>query len=414
MQGCSGLCSGVHGRAIDRGAHLGYRRGANGGTWVARFRGPDGIYTTKAIGKADDALDPDGGTVLDFYQAVAHTKEWCRQQAAPKASSDAQSYTVADACRDYLEWFAAHRKSLRRVRNMIDSDILPYLGDEKLANLTPGIIGSWHRKIALSPAKIRTPMGKPQRYRDDTDNPDAPRRRKITANRILAVVKAALNHAYREGKAQSDEAWKRVEPFHNVIRARVRYLERAEALRLLNACRPDFRQLVQGALLTGLRYGEIVRLRVQDYIEDSGTILIEDSKTGKPRHVVLTDEGCEFFAQITAGLSGTTTMFPKQNGKPWGRAEQHRPLAHACRKVRLTGVTFYALRHTYASWAAMAGVPLPVVAAQLGHRDTRMVEKHYAHLGASYVAETIRANLPRLGVTKKSNVATINRPRPVS
>ena len=113
----------VHWRAIDRGAHLGYRRGANGGTWVARFRGPDGAYTTKAIGKADDALDPDGGTVLDYYQAVAHTKEWCRQQAAPKASRDAQSYTVADACRDYLEWFAAHRKSLRRVRNMIDSDI---------------------------------------------------------------------------------------------------------------------------------------------------------------------------------------------------------------------------------------------------------------------------------------------------
>jgi integrase len=38
----------------------------------------------------------------------------------------------------------------------------------------------------------------------------------------------------------------------------------------------------------------------------------------------------------------------------------------------------------------MNGVPLAVIAAQLGHSDTRMVEKHYGHLAPSYVAETVR------------------------
>ena len=37
-----------------------------------------------------------------------------------------------------------------------------------------------------------------------------------------------------------------------------------------------------------------------------------------------------------------------------------------------------------------------VIAEQLGHADTRMTEKHYAHLAPSYVAETIRAHFPRL------------------
>jgi len=46
----------------------------------------------------------------------------------------------------------------------------------------------------------------------------------------------------------------------------------------------------------------------------------------------------------------------------------------------------------------MRGVPMGVIAAQLGHQDTRMTEKHYAHLAPSYVANTIRAHLPILGI----------------
>jgi hypothetical protein len=52
----------------------------------------------------------------------------------------------------------------------------------------------------------------------------------------------------------------------------------------------------------------------------------------------------------------------------------------------------------------MKGVPLAVIAAQLGHSDTRMVEKHYGHLAPSYVAETVRAAFGSLGIVEPSNV----------
>jgi hypothetical protein len=39
-----------------------------------------------------------------------------------------------------------------------------------------------------------------------------------------------------------------------------------------------------------------------------------------------------------------------------------------------------------------------VIAAQMGHSDTRMTEKYYAHLAPSYVADTIRAHFPTLGI----------------
>jgi hypothetical protein len=47
-------------------------------------------------------------------------------------------------------------------------------------------------------------------------------------------------------------------------------------------------------------------------------------------------------------------------------------------------------------------VPMGVIAAQLGHSDTRMTEKHYAHLAPCYVADTIRAALPDFGGDKRN------------
>jgi hypothetical protein len=52
----------------------------------------------------------------------------------------------------------------------------------------------------------------------------------------------------------------------------------------------------------------------------------------------------------------------------------------------------------------MAGVPLLVVAKNLGHTDTRMVEKHYGHLAPSYIAEAIRAGAPRFAAASTTVV----------
>jgi site-specific recombinase XerD len=58
---------------------------------------------------------------------------------------------------------------------------------------------------------------------------------------------------------------------------------------------------------------------------------------------------------------------------------------------------------------AMAGVPLQVIAEVLGHSDTRITEKHYAHLSPSYVADTVRAHLPNFGSGVQSAVVPLRR-----
>ena len=198
-----------------------------------------------------------------------------------------------------------------------------------------------------------------------------------------------------------------VKSFREVDAARIRYLNDDESRRVVNGCSPEFRPMVQAALLTGCRYGELTALVVCDYNADAGTIHIRVSKSGKPRHVVLTDEGRGFFDTITAGTGGNSLIFTKADGTRWGDSHQQRPFKAACAIAKVGSLTFHELRHTYASRLVMAGAPLAVVAAQLGHSDTRMVEKHYGHMAPSYIADTVRATFSSMGVVDKTNVVGI-------
>jgi integrase len=49
-------------------------------------------------------------------------------------------------------------------------------------------------------------------------------------------------------------------------------------------------------------------------------------------------------------------------------------------------MSFHGLTHTYASILAMRGVSLQVIEEALGHTNTPMTSRHYAHVVQSYVA----------------------------
>ena len=211
------------------------------------------------------------------------------------------------------------------------------------------------------------------------------------------MLKAALNHAWREGKVASDDAWRRVVPFREADAARVHYLNRDECRRLVNASPEALRTMARGALLTGARYSELARMHVADFHRGNWTLLVRTSKAGKVRHIELTAEGLDFFKGITAGRAADEFLFHRE-GNAWGKSHQKCPLAEAYRTAKVSpAVSFHTLHHTYASPMVMDAVPLMVVARNLGHADTRMVEKHYGHLATSYVREAIRAAKP-LGI----------------
>ena len=401
-------------RLIDQGRHLGYFKGKRGGAWIARYFLGAGRYAERKLGTADDTQDADGVGVLSFQQAQDEARDWFSEQAREVAGIAGTSgpYTVSDAIEDYLaDYKGRGGKAVEDARTRAEALILPTLGSIELGKLTPKQIKDWRNTLAEAPPRLRTRKGDPQRFQDTNGDPEAIRRRRASTNRTLTILKAALNHAWTESKVASDDAWRRVKPFREADAARVHYLKQDQLIRLVNGCDPDFRTLVQAALFTGCRYGELAAIRTADFNPDAGTVLIRHSKSGKARHVVLTDEGRDFFETITAGLEGDNLVFTKTKGKPWGHMHQQQPMRKACQRAGITPLAnFHVLRHTYASLLVMAGVPLVVVAKNLGHSDTRMCEKHYAHLAPSYVADTIRAHAPRLGIAEESNVETL-RPR---
>jgi integrase len=138
-------------------------------------------------------------------------------------------------------------------------------------------------------------------------------------------------------------------------------------------------------------------------------LAIHISKSGKPRHVVLTEEGAAFFRQLCVGRAGDEVLLPKSNGKPWGISQQIPLMVEACDRAKIKPrISFHGLRHTWASLTVMAGAPLMVVAENLGHADTRMVQKFYGHLSKSYVADVIRKSAPTFGITPEQEITSLD------
>jgi integrase len=274
-------------------------------------------------------------------------------------------------------------------------------------------VRDWHLALTNAPRRVRTKReAKAQAFKKiDTGDPDAVRARMATANRLLNILKAALNLAHHHQHVGDNEAWRAVKRHKGAESARIRYLTVDEAKRLANACQPDLRAMVQGALLTGCRYSELARLRVHDFNPDAGTIHVRESKSGHARHVALNDEGKALLTSLAAGKTGKELVFLRSDGGPWKAAQQTRPLADACKRASIApAIGFHVLRHSYASALVMRGVPLAVVGEQLGHsKGSPVTARHYAHLSASYVADTVRAALPSFGIEVPRSVVPLRR-----
>jgi integrase len=399
-----------HWRSIERGLHLGYRRiKTAAGTWWARHYLGDQQYETESLGIADDLSDADGVAVLDYWQAQEKARDRMVQRAHAAAGKTGP-YTVADAMDAYLRFLSDDGRTTYTIRDARYRDqafIRPKLGNTEVAALTAQKLRQWRDDLVQTPARVRTKKGSAQGHRKIADD-DGHRARRSSANRIWSLLRAALNHAFHDGKVSSDLEWRKVKPFKKVDAARARYLTIAEAKRLINAAELHFRLLVQAALQTGARYGELARLTVGDFNPDVGTVSIQQSKSGKARHIVLTDEGVKFFRRLCSGRGSAEIMLRKANGSSWDFAHQIRPMEETVQRAKIAApISFHGLRHTWASHAVMNGMPLMVVARNLGHVDTRMVEKHYGHLAPSYVADAVRKSAPRFGFKPDQRIAAL-------
>jgi integrase len=394
-----------HGVALAPGLHLVYRRARSGdASWSARQRDPNGRATLRRLGAADDATHPDGITILSFEQAVKLARAANDGEADTPAPN---TLTVKQAADRYMAWYRDHRKGVMTTESALRVHILPAFGHRLVVTLKAAELTAFLNKLATTPPRRRTSAF----AREINTGPapitdDAKRQRRSTANRVYNVLRAVLNKAFIDGLATSDSEWRRVKPHRNADAPSVRFLTKAEATRLVNACPAIVKPLARGALATGARYGELVRMQCGDFSPDTGLLWIRPGKSDHGRHVPLNAEGLALFKGLVAGRPASALIFPRGD-REWRAGEQRRPLEAACAAAKIEpAISFHELRHTYASQLAQVGVDLLTISKLLGHADTRITSRHYAHLADQSLRNAV-ALLPRLLSVTKSRVQAI-------
>jgi integrase len=154
------------------------------------------------------------------------------------------------------------------------------------------------------------------------------------------------------------------------------YMPPGDFAKLLNAAGRDT-PLYEFATYTGLRLEELVQLEWPD-VRD-GFVTVRQGKGRKQRLVPLLPEALEALKTV-----------PRHPGMPrifwWAkhRVTVNRRFKKAAKRAKLAaGYHFHVLRHTFASWALMAGVPIEVVAKAMGHSSIA-VTRRYGHLAPDY------------------------------
>jgi integrase len=306
-------------------------------------------------------------------------------------------YTFAHAMRDYLKFRKASDYHVDADYYNSRTYILPSLGSVPIDKITRAMVWECVQGIIDSTVRVQTAFGGRHRAKGKPRTPDELRRRQIIANRVLSTIGRALDHAYTTGKLDTDFGWRFIPKFRGASIPRDRHLEQREITALLLCCDPELKLLVQAALFTGCRFSELQQMQVKNFEPRTGQIRLEKTKKRMPRVLALTSRGRRFFAIACAGKEPVDLVLKPKGRDMWSFQVAFTRITHAAKRANLKmPVNWNVLRHTYASQAVMAGVPLYVVARQLGHATTRTLEKHYAHLTEDYLDEIVKEKMPDL------------------
>ena len=357
---------------------LGYRRNQIAGTWVLRLADGKGGASTKAIGIADDYEAANNDSVLDYWQAQERAKALVRNTGGGDSS---KPLTVRRAAEVYLERLEVkNSRTARDTRGRLNKHFLCKFGDELVTGLSKAKLDAWLNSLASK---------SPDR--------ETVRKSKDTANRVLTMVKALLNHAVRDpaNRISDDHAWRLVKPFGDVAVPRAVHFSPEQARALIGVCPiEDFANLLTAGFLTGARYGELTACSVRDFDPVERTLRV-DGKTGQ-RAIILQPEAVAFFNKIAMDHPSGAPLLSRADGGRWSRSHQQRRMARALELAGLdkTG-TFYALRHSYISRAIEGEVPLNIIGDNCG-TSVRMIETSYDKILAYKRREFIERGAPSL------------------
>jgi integrase len=221
-----------------------------------------------------------------------------------------------------------------------------------------------------------------------------------SANRLLIMMRYIYNLACNKWFVPGvrDNPTKGI-PLFEENNKKERYLSADEIKRLHAAVKSSQNTMLQYIIpmliLTGARKQEVLKARWDEFDFDARSWRIPMTKSGKARHVPLSDQTLVLLAEIQTLQLSDTFVFPnRKTGKPyvsifcaWDTARKHADLAD---------VRIHDLRHTFASLLVNSGRTLYEVQKLLGHTQVKTTQR-YAHLAHDTLIDASNAATTSLG-----------------
>jgi integrase len=303
----------------------------------------------------------------------------------PKQERKAAQLTFGELMeKHYLPWAVENKKRHAGDEHLYRNWLKPRFADKELRQIAP-----------LDLERLKKEMR-------DEGKADA------TVRHALCLVRQAFNKAMVWRLGTGENPCKGVAfPIPN--NARQRFLNQEEAVRLLKALRqrsPQVARIATMSLYGGLRLGEVLGLTWSNVDLKNGIIMVQDTKNSESRPIFITEPIRQVLYEVGSG-EPDELLFKSKTGNPvqW----LSKSFAATVNELKLNEgisdprerVSFHTLRHTYASWAVMAGVPLYVVGKALGHRTLTMTAR-YSHLAP----DSHRAAFEAVAQNGKTNGST--------
>jgi len=242
----------------------------------------------------------------------------------------------------------------------------------------------------------------------------------ITINRDVASLRSALSKAL-EWKLIAEHPLRALKPLKTEDNTKIRFLSVEEGKRLRAALIQREKELQESraranhwrterqyetypelngdhlkpmallSLNTGLRRGELLNLRINQIDFKHKILTVLHTKSAKNRHIPLNKEALESISEWfqTASLSPGSNDLVFANPVT-GEAFKDVKKAWTALKeeANITDFRWHDMRHHFASWLVMAGVPLNTVRELLGHSDIKMTLR-YAHLTPGHKSDAV-------------------------
>ena len=256
------------------------------------------------------------------------------------------------------------RESTRMRDTALSNVIKPILGGEaKINRINAGYI---KRKLAEA---------------DKADNAE-----------LIARIKALMRWAYQNDYV-NDIAYlgKLKKPKKRDHDLKAKYLEEDELKTLLAGMKiREWRELTEFLVLSGLRIGEAMDLKQcdidKDVIHVNSTLGLLTHESGPTktqagiRDVTITPQLARCIRKIRKRTFVSEKFLLGPGGRPVDYAAYRKYLAENSERILGRRITPHALRHSYTSHMAAAGIPLDVIARQLGHEDSSVTRRVYFHV----------------------------------